>query len=172
MTSLVLQKPTLAHGEEIMAFRQEMLEEGGDFAGCNSLRRCETPMMWLALLEVYEKSGPKGGVPSSTYLALEPKDHRLVGIIDLRHHINHPVLSTWGGHVGYTVRPSERRKGYATQMLRLLLPHCKELGLRHILVTCNKDNIASEKVILRAGGVFEKEIAGEGFFSKRFWITI
>ena len=52
-------------------------------------------------------------------------DNKIVGIIDFRHHINHPILGTWGGHCGYSVRPSERGKGYAKEMLRLNIQNAK-----------------------------------------------
>jgi predicted acetyltransferase len=104
------------------------------------------------------------------YLAVRNGDNRIVGIIDLRHHINHPILGTWGGHCGYTVRPSERGKGYAKEMLRLNIENAKALGINRMLVTCDADNIASEKTILANGGVFENIIEVDGSRMKRYWI--
>lgn len=75
-----------------------------------------------------------------------------IGVIDLRHHINHPVLSVWGGHFGYSVRPDERRKGYAKEMLRLNLQNCRSYGLSKVMITCDCDNTASEKTIIANGG--------------------
>jgi len=69
----------------------------------------------------------------------------VVGIIDFRHHINHPILSVWGGHLGYSIRPSERRKGYGKEMLRQNLQNCLDRGLTRVLITCDCDNVASEK---------------------------
>lgn len=93
-----------------------------------------------------------------------------MGIIDLRHHINHPVLGTWGGHCGYSVRPSERGKGYAKEMLRLNIQNAKIMGISKLLVVCDETNIASEKVILANGGVFENNIVIDGCIMKRYWI--
>lgn len=81
-----------------------------------------------------------------------------MGIIDLRHHIDHPILGTWGGHCGYSVRPSERGKGYAKEMLRLNIQNAKRMGIPKLLVVCSETNTASEKTILANGGVFEKAI--------------
>mgnify|MGYP003483091531 CR=1 FL=1 len=92
--------------------------------------------------------------------------------IDLRHHINHPILGTWGGHCGYSVRPCERRKGYAKEMLRLNILNAKALGIPKLLVTCHDNNIASEKTILANGGLFEKTIDVDGRNIKRYWITV
>ena len=118
--------------------------------------------------ETCEQAGTN--VPSTTYFAIGKDDDRLVGVIDLRHHINHLVLGTWGGHCGYSVRPSERRNGYAKEMLRLNIQNAREMGIEKLLVTCEETNIASEKTILANGGVFEKTIEADGSIMKRYWI--
>jgi predicted acetyltransferase len=106
------------------------------------------------------------------FLAIRKSDNRIVGIIDLRHHINHPILGTWGGHCGYSVRPSERGKGYANEMLRLNRSNAKKLGIDRTLVVCDKDNFASERTILANGGVFEKAIDVDGIGMKRYWVPV
>ena len=111
-------------------------------------------------------------MPSHVYLAMRQSDGRLVGIIDLRHHIEHPILGLWGGHMGYSVRPDERGKGYAREMLRLNLENCRQRGLEKVMVTCSRDNPASERTILGCGGVFEKEVLVDGEWIKRYWITL
>lgn len=74
--------------------------------------------------------------------------------------------------MGYTVRPDERGKGYAKKMLRLNLQNCRDRGLDKVMITCSRDNTASEKTILANGGVFEKEICVDGGYVKRYWITL
>jgi len=74
--------------------------------------------------------------------------------------------------MGYTVRPSERRKGYAKEMLLQNLQNCKNRGLGKVLITCDHDNIASEKTIIANGGVFEKEICVDDNIIKRYWIEL
>lgn len=103
---------------------------------------------------------------------MRQSDNRIVGVIDLRHHIDHPILGTWGGHCGYSVRPSERKKGYATEMLRLDILKAKELGIHKMLVTCDEGNVASEKTIIANGGVYENTIDVDGDKMKRYWITV
>ena len=85
---------------------------------------------------------------------------------------DHPVLSTWGGHIGYSVRPSERGHGYAKEMLRLNLENCRAIGINKVLITCARGNTASEKTILANGGVFESEITVDNEVIRRFWITL
>ena len=172
MSQIKLIKPTLAYAEDIMTYKQEFLDAGDSMDGCGSLPGCDSAEEWIQELNLLEKpdTGPAGKVPSTTYLAIRPDDNKLVGIIDLRHHIDHPILGLWGGHIGYSVRPSERRKGYATEMLRQNLFYCKEYELEKVMVTCTSDNIASKKAILANGGILEKEISVDGEKIERYWI--
>ena len=167
MDELQLILPDETYAEDIMAFRQETLQSGDKdaFAGCSGLDDCDTAEAWLALLREYSK-----GIPSTTYLAVRMQDRRVVGIIDLRHHINHPILSLWGGHIGYSVRPGERRKGYAKEMLRLQLHNCAARGIDRVMVTCSSTNTASERTILANGGRFERDVAVDGGIIRRYWI--
>ena len=172
--------PCPEYADEIWAFRAEILEKDADnedqFAGCMSLDSCISADEWIHICELRksEETCREVGteVPSNTYLAIRQSDNRLVGIIDLRHHINHPILGTWGGHCGYSVRPSERGKGYAKEMLRLNVKNAKKLGIEKILVTCDSDNTASEKTILANSGVFESTINVDGTEMKRYWINV
>ncbi|WP_409237292.1 GNAT family N-acetyltransferase [Streptomyces sp. PA5.6] len=89
-----------------------------------------------------------------------------LGRITVRHTIATRFLREYGGHIGYDVRPTARRRGHATDMLRACLPHAARLGLESVLVTCDTDNIGSRKVIEAAGGTFEDERSGK----LRYWI--
>lgn len=91
----------------------------------------------------------------------------------MRHYFN-DYLSEFGGHIGYSVKPSERRKGYATSMLNAILPYCREIGLDKILITCIDGNIGSEKTILNNGGIYESTVYEpcEKCSLKRFWIAL
>ena len=154
----------------------ENADNEDQFAGCMSLNSSKNADEWIRIctLRKDEKTCGEVGttVPSHTFLAIRKRDNRIIGVIDLRHHIDHPILGTWGGHCGYSVRPSERRKGYAKEMLRLDMLKAKELGINKMLVTCDEGNDASEKTILANGGVYEKTIDVDGDNMKRFWISI
>ncbi len=174
MSMIKLIKPALEYADEIMEYRQEFLDSGDSLAGCGSLRTCTSAEDWIDELDMLEKKEtcPEGRVSSNTYLAIRVSDNRIVGIIDFRHHINHPILSVWGGHIGYSVRPGERRKGYATEMLRQNLINCKQHGLDKVLLVCDSDNAASKKTITANGGVFEKEIIVDDDRMERYWIQL
>lgn len=169
-------KPTLEYAEDIWKFRQEIIDsdDKDKFAGCGNLEKCSSAKEWIDSIGIISniETCPKDKVPSNVYIAVRLNDNRIVGIIDLRHHINHPILSTWGGHIGYYVRPCERKKGYATEMLRQNLLNCNRLGIDKVLITCNVDNYASERTIIANGGIFEREIEVDGEMMKRFWITL
>lgn len=179
MEQIVLTEPDMKYADDIWTFRQEILDCDAEcedrFAGCISLDISTSAKEWIKICELRksEKTCGETGttVPSHMYLAVRCKDDRVIGIIDLRHHINHPVLGTWGGHCGYSVRPSERGKGYAREMLRLNILNAKALGIPKLLITCDVNNKVSERVILANGGVYEKTIDVDGSRVKRFWIS-
>jgi predicted acetyltransferase len=94
-------------------------------------------------------------------------------MINIRHRLNE-FLAREGGHIGYSVRPSERRKGYATRMLQMALQKCAEMGLEKVLIACDKENIGSAKVIMNNGGVLESEITDGSLAEvvQRYWIDL
>ncbi|MGL5677958.1 MAG: GNAT family N-acetyltransferase [Cellulosilyticaceae bacterium] len=167
-------KPTLAYGDDIMNYKEEFIESGESMAGCGNLRECASAKEWIDTLSIRENEDtcPEDKVPSTTYIAVRVCDDKIVGVIDIRHHINNPILSVWGGHIGYSVRPSERQKGYATEMLRQALTKCKVYGFDKVLVTCDHENIASKKTIIANGGGFDKEVSVDGEKIERYWIEL
>ena len=173
MEKIKLVQPELTDAQEIWAYRGEMLAAGMSIDGGAALEKATSPEDWIKKVRLCEKEeNCPGKVPSHVYLAKRESDGKMVGIIDLRHHIDHPVLSVWGGHIGYSVRVSEQKRGYGTEMLRLLLPIAAERGLKRVLITCTDGNIGSEKIIRHNGGVYEKSVTVEGETIKRFWITL
>ena len=125
---------------------------------------------YLAKLEV--KNDSDGLVPDSVFFLYDEDRDKLIGAINIRHYLNEYLLRE-GGHIGDGIRPSERRKGYATTMIGLALEECKKLGIKRVLMTCDKDNIGSAKSIINNGGVLENEFINEdGKVEQRYWIDL
>ena len=128
---------------------------------------------WLRNLETYKSSEtcPSQFSPSETYFLVN-NYNKIFGAITIRHYLDEELLK-FGGHIGYGISPSERRKGYAKVMLRLALKNCINLGMKQVLITCNKGNIASAKTIISNGGVFENElIEDNGNIVQRYWVEL
>lgn len=113
-----------------------------------------------------------GRVPRTVYFLTDGKT--IYAQISIRYTLDDPKLSKFGGHIGYNVRPKYRKMGYGTKMLQLCLEKCKDIGLKSIMISCIKDNIASAKIIEKNGGIFEKEIydAEEDATFKIYWIKL
>lgn len=123
-------------------------------------------------LEISEPKAQKRGLVSdSTWFALDEERNIIVGAVNIRHFLNEGLILD-GGNIGDGIRPSERRKGYATEMIRLALEKCKELGIYHILMVCDKDNTGSAKSIQNNGGVLENESVVDGEIEQRYWIDL
>lgn len=113
---------------------------------------------------------PSHWVPDSTFWLVKDNT-KIIGAVNIRHDLT-PHLLNVGGHIGYGIRPSERRKGYATKLLQLSLIQSKQLGLQKVLVTCDATNKRSEKTIINNGGVRTNDfIEEDGNIVRRFWIT-
>ena len=125
---------------------------------------------YLENLEIKEPTD--GKVPDSVFFLLDVDRNILLGAVNIRHRLNDHLLR-FGGHIGDGIRPSERRKGYATEMIRLALIECKKLGIDRVLMVCDQSNIGSAKSILKNGGVLENELVDEkGNIQQRYWIDI
>ena len=104
-------------------------------------------------------------------MALSTTDNHLIGMIDIRHRLNDYLLN-FGGHIGYSIRKSERRQGYATEMLSLALKECEKLNINKVLVTCDKNNIGSTKTIQKNNGKLENEVSEGDSITQRYWIKL
>ena len=172
---MILTEPTTEYARQISEYRREFLEAGGSMDGTGSLRRTEDPAAWIQHCEDCKAPDrvPQGLVTATQYLYVREEDRKIVGMIQIRHYFN-DYLEKFGGHIGYSVAPSERRKGYASRMLRDVLPECRKLGLDRVLVTCDHDNEGSRKTILNNGGVYDGTVfePDEKVHLERYWIEV
>lgn len=173
--TLILMKPNDDLCDEIRSYRQEFLDCGSSMDGTGSLRQQNNPIEWIKQSYEYEnpENVPAHWVSAEQFVLVRECDHRIVGMIQLRHVLNDYLLN-YGGHIGYSVRPSERRKGYATYMLGELIQICKDKGMDKLLVTCLNDNKASCKTILHHGGIYEdtRYEEKENEYLERYWIKL
>ena len=110
-----------------------------------------------------------GKVPDTTFFCLDVDRNIFVGAVNIRHYLTEEMLVN-AGHIGDGIRPSERRKGYATAMIGLALKEANKLGIHRVLMCCDKENIASAKSIINNGGVLENEVVVSGVTEQRYWI--
>ncbi|MBV1929508.1 MAG: GNAT family N-acetyltransferase [Gammaproteobacteria bacterium] len=110
-------------------------------------------------------------VPQDTYWLV--KDNDFIGSINIRHGLS-GFLIQYGGHIGYAIRPSQRRQGYATLILKMGLEKLRDLGIERALVTTSEHNIGSQKTILNNGGILENTVAYDWLDYKemRFWVDL
>lgn len=159
--------------EQVLEYKDEFDNNNEILHGTAGLGKAENFEEWLKAIvdNSFEETVRQGFVPSSTYLAVRVEDDKLLGMIDIRHKLNE-YLFNFGGHIGYSIRKSERRKGYAKEMLGQALGKCIEMGLDKVLITCDKENIASVSTIKSQGGVLENEVNEEDEIVQRYWINL
>lgn len=159
---IYLVRPVLELKEKALEYRSEHFWHGEKMiCGSELFDKTESYEEWLSA--VTRNTNPKtvneNWVVTDTFFALRKSDSRIIGMIDLRHTLNEFLKDL--GNCGYSVRPSERRKGYATEMLGQILQVAKEAEMKELHISVEKENTASVKVIRKNSGVYERSFSFE-----------
>ena len=153
-------EPTMNIADAIADYRQELLEADCTFDGTLSLKRM--PDMQEYVDYVIDRANPIHETPEQNDLVtllfcVRKSDSKILGSIQIRHEMDEFKL-LYSGHIGYSVRPSERRKGYATRILKFAVDYCRTLGIKDINISCMTDNEASRRTILANGGKYRDTV--------------
>lgn len=170
-------KPTEENEEQIIEYKKEHFENGETQIHASSKwDKLDKYEDWLKLLEDCSKKEtvPQDWTVATQFLGIREKDNKIIGMINIRHELTNDFLRNYAGHIGYGVRPSERKKGYVTQMLKQALIYCKEeLNLEKVMISCEKENEGSRKTIINARGILDREYKTEdGENVQIYWIKL
>ena len=161
MEKFYLEKPTINRKDDVIEYIKEHIDTNSKINGTGGLNRLVKGISYEEWLDDVIKSEDieytklNNFVPSSTYFTIRESDNKIIGMINFRHYLNEK-LSKSCGHIGYGIRPKERRKGYAKIQLYLALLVAKELKIDKVMISCEESNIASEKTILALNGKFDR----------------
>ena len=166
--------PTIVYKQQLLNYQEQFATEKDGIHGTSELAFAQSIEQWLVEMENARDIAtvPEGWVPAEQYIALDDDD-RIVGMLNFRKSLNEYLLQS-AGHIGYSVAPSERRKGYATKMLQLALQEAPKFGLTKVLVTFTNNNLGSIGVIENNDGVLEdiRIDPHDNELTRRYWITV
>ena len=159
--------PNIAYKEKAINYINEFNEYGSEINGSGSLDdflKESTYEKWLekVLDDMDIANIKKPRVSALTYFYVREEDDEIVGMVNIRLALN-DFLRNEAGHIGYSIRPTQRRRHYATDMLSEALKVCDTIGIKEVLVSCDKENIASAGVILNCNGVLKNEFHSDTF---------
>ena len=177
MEKFYLEEPSLERKNDVKEYIEEHFLYNSNIAGDSGLEEEYVAYeKWLDKMELLSnpETCPNNICVGREYFLIRESDNKLVGMINLRWNLNEWMLQN-GGHIGYGIRPTERRKGYNKISLYLCLLRAKEIGLDKVLLTASDNNLGSVKTIQALGGVLENKITDyedENILMGRYWINV
>lgn len=176
MERFFLERPSIERKKEIIEFINEFVEYNSDINGAGSLDKILEGYTFEEALERclnMEIKGFSERCQSKTFLLIRENDNKIVGSINVRWNLNEEMLK-FGGHIGYGIRPTERRKGYNKINLYLGMIEAKKLGLEKVMLDCDVDNIASDKTLKALGGKLERTEVDpyDGILTNVYWFNV
>ncbi|HPR80767.1 MAG TPA: GNAT family N-acetyltransferase [Enterococcus sp.] len=173
---LIFKQPSMEYASQIEQYKQEFQSSKDTIDGSSFLEQMPSIGQWLNLLELFRSKAtvPENYALSETWLVIRQTDDCLVGMSNLRFELSNAYLKSFGGHIGYSVRPNERKKGYGKIILNETLKQAKTRGIDKVLVTCNDINYASAKIIEANQGILAEKVidSSDQMLIRRYWITI
>lgn len=161
MEKFYLEEPSISRKEEALDYLNEHVEYKSDINGSGGMDDCLEGLSYEDWLVKVSKKKDKdyaysiNRVPGETYFLIRENDNKIIGMINIRHDLT-PAMLEFGGHIGYGIRPTERRKGYNKINLYLGLFVARKFNLDKVMLDCTVDNIGSNKTIQSLGGVLIK----------------
>lgn len=180
MEKFYLEEPNIKREKEILEFLNEFVEYDSEINGAGTLDKLLEGWTYEECLIELEKRKDKdyaysiNRCPSKTFLFIRKNDDRIVGMINIRYKITQDLLENGASHIGYSIRPTERRKGYNKIQLYLGLLESEKLGEKEVLLDCTVNNIGSNKSIIALGGRLEKTQIDESDneLTNYYWINV
>jgi predicted acetyltransferase len=172
-------KPDFYLRKEYTEMMDEWIKDGSRIAPWSLIEKYHSDNDFEKMIRIVNDAEVGNGIgdfsPCKTYWVKNIETNKLLGAINIRYYLTKLGFETWG-HIGFGVRPSERKKGYATQMLLAALDECRIMKMEKVLIGCLDGNIASYKTIEKCGGILENTIIheynSENVLIRRYWIEV
>ena len=179
MERFYFEKPSMERKNEIIEYLNEFIEYKSELNGTGSLKKIfegytfEQALDRCLNMESNEYAEKAGRCPGKTFLLIRENDNKIVGTINVRWNLNQEMLN-FGGHIGYGIRPTERRKGYNKINLYLGIIEAKKLGLEKVMLDCDVNNLGSDKTLKALGGVLERTEVdpSDGTLTNVYWFDV